>query len=82
MELPAGYNRSRIFLFVYLSLRSLCVASYPEWAVVQQTLLVIILETFKQGTYSTELTDSHKSGQQNPNIALTESNMHSLSWIP
>jgi len=49
---------------------------------VQQTLLVIILETFKQGTYSTELTASHKSGQQNPNIAFTDSNMHGFSWIP
>jgi hypothetical protein len=48
----------------------------------QQTPLVIILETFKQDTYRTELTASHKSGQQNPNIALTGSNMHGLSWIP
>jgi len=42
-------------------------------------LLVIILE---QGTYSTELRASHKSGQQNLNIAFTDSNMHGLSRIP
>jgi hypothetical protein len=48
----------------------------------QEIIVVIILETFKQATYSMEFTASHKSGQHNPNIALTDSNMHGLSWIP
>jgi hypothetical protein len=55
----------------------LCHTLSGQW--LQQAHFVIILETFKQGTYSTELTASHKSGQQNPNIVLTDPNMHGLS---